>query len=223
MSNLQPSQNGSANAHSAGWLHRIDPGVAEKLRFFGAFLRQPSSTGSLAPSSRALGRAMLHGCRLREARTVVEFGPGTGAFTRLILERMGEETRFLALELNEQHVRLLKEKHPRLHVHRDSAERIGHYLRRHRASKADYIISGLPWANMPAATQDRILRAVLRSLDGEGMFVTFAYIHARWLPRARHFRKRLEEHFGEVRTSRIIWANVPPAFVYRCRPAGGKR
>ena len=219
MSNLQPAAGSSAAnpPPEAGWLNRIDPAMAEKLRFFGAFLRQPSSTGSLAPSSLSLGRAMLYGCRLREARTVVEFGPGTGAFTRLILDRMGENTRFIALELNEQHVQLLRQRFPGLHVHQDSAERIAHYLRRHRAAKADYIISGLPWANMPGATQDRILKAVLRTLSEDGMFTTFAYVHARWLPRARQFRRRLEQHFGEVRRSRIIWGNVPPAFVYRCR------
>ena len=60
---------------------------------------------------------------------------------------------------------------------------------------------------------------VLASLAPDGMFTTFTYVHAFWLPRARRFRHRLECFFAEVKTSRIVWRNVPPAFVYRCRLA----
>src|SRR6266571_4168707 len=170
-------------------------------------------------SSSALAQAMLHGCDLRYARTVVEFGAGTGAFTRLILERIGGHTTFLAMELDDKHVRELRQRFPGVHVYRDSAERVQKYLADHRRKKGDYIISGLPWANMPVNEQERILEAVLYSLTPDGLFTTFAYVHARWLPRARRFRERLEHYFAEVTTSRIVWRNLPPAFVYRCRLA----
>ena len=153
--------------------------------------------------------------------TVVEFGPGTGAFTRLILERIGKQTAFLALELDEKHARGLRQHFPRLNVYHDSAERIQKYLAQHRRSKADYIISGLPWANMAVKVQEHILNAVVASLAPDGMFTTFSYVHACWLPRARRFRDRLENYFAEVKTSRTVWRNVPPAFVFRCRSAAG--
>lgn len=200
-----------------GLLKRLDPAVAERLEFLGNFLRKPASTGSFAPSSRWLARAMVRGCDLKNARTVVEFGPGTGAFTRLVLRRIGKQTTFFAMELDSEQARRLKERFPELHVYNDSAETIQRYLTRHDRKKADYIISGLPWGNMPAKVQERILDAVLASMAPEGTFTTFAYIHACWLPTALHFRKRLKEHFAEVKTSRIIWKNTPPAFVYRCR------
>jgi phospholipid N-methyltransferase len=65
--------------------------------------------------------------------------------------------------------------------------------------------------------QDRILEAVVKSLAPKGVFTTFAYLHAAWLPTAVRFRKRLKQHFGSVKTSRIVWRNLPPAYVYRCR------
>ena len=68
-------------------------------------------------------------------------------------------------------------------------------------------------------TRSNILAAVLASLSPEGMFTTFGYVHACWLPRARRFRDRLKNHFAEVKTSRTVWRNAPPAFVYRCRLA----
>jgi phospholipid N-methyltransferase len=160
---------------------------------------------------------MVRGCALTEAKSVVEFGPGTGAFTRLILHRIGEQTTFIALELAGEQARRLRERFPRVEVYNDSAEKVQKYLVSHGCKKADYIISGLPWANMPVKTQERILNAVLANLAPNGMFTTFTYIHAYWLPSARRFRKRLNEHFAQVRKSRIIWRNAPPALVYRCR------
>jgi phospholipid N-methyltransferase len=198
-------------------LNKLDPNVAERLQFLGNFLRNPGSTGSFAPSSTWLARAMVRGCDLKNARTVIEFGPGTGAFTRLILRRIGEQTTFFAMELDGEQARRLQERFPELHVYNDSAAKIQEYLAHHGRKKADYIISGLPWGNMPAKVQKPILDAVLASLAPEGTFTTFAYIHACWLPTALHFRKRLKEHFAVVKTSRIIWKNTPPAFVYRCR------
>ncbi len=209
----------SGSSPSVGFLEKLDPALAERLQFLSAFLREPARVGSFVPSSPALAEAMVHGCDLRNARTVVEFGAGTGAFTRLIRERMGGHTTFLALELDDNHVRGLRQRFPGVHVYRDSAERVQKYLASHRRTKADYIISGLPWANMPVKEQERILEAVLNSLAPDGLFTTFAYVHARWLPRARRFRERLEYYFGKVRTSRIIWRNLPPALVYRCRLA----
>lgn len=208
-----------SGASSAGILERLDPAMAERLRFLSSFLREPARVGSLAPSSPALAEAMLRGCDLKNARTVVEFGAGTGAFTRPILERIGGNTTFLALELDHKHARDLRRRFPGVHVYRDSAEKVQKYLALHRRKEADYIISGLPWANMPVTAQERILDAVLDSLSPDGLFTTFAYVHARWLPRARRFRERLERYFVEVKTSRIVWRNFPPAFVYRCRLA----
>src|ERR1041385_3438460 len=78
-----------AGVSFAGFLERLDPAMAERFRFLGSFLREPARVGSFVPSSPALAQAMLRGCDLRNARTVVEFGAGTGAFTRLILAHAG--------------------------------------------------------------------------------------------------------------------------------------
>src|SRR6266536_4768032 len=114
----------NTGASSVGFLEKLDPAMAERLRFLSAFLREPARVGSLAPSSPALAQAMLRGCDLRNARTVVEFGPGTGAFTRLILERIGRHTTFLALELDDKHVRGLRQRFPGMPVYHDAAAMI---------------------------------------------------------------------------------------------------
>lgn len=180
-------------------------------------MRRPAEVGAIVPSSRWLAQAMLQGCDLKHADTVVELGPGTGAFTGLILRRLGRQTTFFAVELMAENVRALRRQFPGLTVYRGSAESLPVYLGRQGKAFADCIVSGLPWSNMLAPLQDQILEAILGSLSPHGVFTTFAYLHAAWLPTARHFRKRLEASFARVSVSPVVWRNVPPAFVYRCR------
>lgn len=187
-----------------------------RLRFFSAFLREPFKVGAFWPSSPELAEKIVGGCDLRSRSTVVELGPGTGAFTSLILERLRRQAQFFALELSPINVRELQRRFPRLDVYADSAERLPEYLERRDAQKADCIISGLAWGNMLPATQNKIFDAVLSSLAPGGLFTTFAYVHARWLPTSLRFRQRLYRHFSRIEVTPIVWRNLPPAFVYRC-------
>jgi phospholipid N-methyltransferase len=147
---------------------------------------------------------------------VVELGPGTGAFTGLILSRIRASTTFFALELDPGFTKGLRSRYPGLTVYNDSAERITQYLKIHGKRCADYIVCGLPWASLPLGVQDRIFEGVLDSLQPGGHFVTFGYVHARWFPNAQRFRRRLRRGFSRVETSRVVWKNFPPAFIYRC-------
>lgn len=199
-----------------GFFRHLERDFKERVEFFRVFIREPTHVGALSPSSRSLARAMIHGLALKTADTVVEIGPGTGAFTRFILKRIGEQTTFFALELNEAYVHSLRMRFPELIVYLDSAEAIPQYLNRHGKQAAKYIISGLPWATLDASIQERIMHAIVTSLAPAGVFTTFAYIHALWMPAARRFRRRLERCFERVETSPVVWNNLPPAFVYRC-------
>ncbi len=204
------------HSHETSFLRTLELGLLERIEFFEAFIREPTTVGALSPSSKALARAMIEGMRLGSADAVVEVGPGTGAFTGLIRERIGRKTTLIALELDPGHTRSLKRRFPDLIVYNDSAEKMTEYLAHHGKHRADYIISGLPWASISLAVQERIMKAVLVSLAPAGVFTTFAYFHARWLPNARRFRRSLAQQFQQVETSPIVWRNLPPAFVYRC-------
>ena len=98
----------------------------------------------------------------------------------------------------------------------DTAENLPSYM---KGRRADCIVSGLAWGNMLPHTQDRILQAMLKSLAPGGQFVAFAYVHAAWFPTSLRFRRRLLECFRHVETTPIVWRNLPPAFVFRCRRA----
>ena len=159
---------------------------------------------------------MVAGSRLDQARLVVELGPGTGSFTRVILDSLGPTTRFFALELDDQAVRRLRERFPALEVFHDSAEAVGRRVRESGHPHAEYVISGLPWAVMPAAIQQGIMRNVVDALAPGGVFTTFAYLHSRPAPPAQRYRRLLDELFRSVQFSPVVCGNLPPASVYRC-------
>ena len=183
------------------------------LHFLGEFVRQPLKVGAILPSSKALSRVVVESCHIRPADTVVELGPGTGAFTGLILKRLSSRGRLLAVELNPTHADILRRRFPKCEVVQDSAEHLKQHL---DGELADCIVSGLAWGSMHPRLQNQIFRAILRSLKPGGQFIAFAYVHAAWLPPARRFRQRLERHFKQVETTPIVWRNLPPAFVFRC-------
>lgn len=201
----------------------LDAKLDEHVAFLCSFLRGPASVGAVAPSSPALALAMLTGCDLAHADTVVELGPGTGAFTGPICDEIGSRTTFIALELDAHHVKRLQRQFPRAAVYHDNAALLPHYLARHEKQKADYIISGLPWASIPSRERERIMTAILASLAPGGVFITFGYFHARLLPGARRFIAQLRQDFLRVERSKLVWRNIPPAYVYRCTLAGPSR
>jgi phospholipid N-methyltransferase len=83
-------------------------------------------------------------------------------------------------------------------------------------SDVDTIISSLPWAVTSAAEQDQYFDAMFAVLKPGGQFTTFAYIPGLLLPAGQRFQRQLTQRFSTVRRSRMVWRNVPPAYVYHC-------
>ncbi|WP_236059739.1 class I SAM-dependent methyltransferase [Actinacidiphila acididurans] len=177
------------------------------------FLRRPLMTGAVAASSRRLALAMTEGIGLERARLVAELGPGTGVFTDAILARLAPGARLVAVELNPVLADRLAatRRDTRLTVVPGSAADLAAAVR----EPVDAVVSGLPWTVMPRERREHILDAVTEVLAPGGRFTTFAYLHAAWTPPARHFTAELAHRFDHVERSRVVWPNLPPAFVHR--------
>lgn len=185
--------------------------------FIQQYLQHPQHVGAVAPSSKFLAREMVEWIDWPSVRSVVEYGPGTGSFTGHILESARPDCRYLGIEFNPVLAKVFRSRFPNLTVVEDSVSNVRRICRQQGFDGVDCIVSGLPWASLPLATQLEYLEATRSVLGKDGQFVTFAYLQGLILPAAQRFRKLLKQSFSEVSTSRTVWLNVPPAFIYRCR------
>jgi phospholipid N-methyltransferase len=190
-------------------------GWAEHLLFLRALLRNPRSVGAIAPSSPYLARRMVMG--IAGAEQIVELGPGTGVFTREIVGRVGPLCRVLAVEVNRAFVERLQRVWPQVDCVCASAETLPALAAARGISGVDHIISGLPFASLPAETTRRILDGVHETLRVGGTFTTFQYVHAYGMAAAASFRRELSARLGSGPHSHLVVRNVPPAFVLTWR------
>lgn len=188
--------------------------MRDTARFLRAFARDPLHTAAVAPSSAALAAAMTG--VVTPGAVVVELGPGTGAFTRAVQERLAGTGRHLAVELNAEWAALLAGRYPAVDVVRADARELPTLLRDRGIGPADVVVSGLPWV---AYTGTGLHGLIAAALAPDGAFTQFAYSATRRLPPARRQFADLRAHFADVAVSPTVWRNVPPAVVYTARAA----
>lgn len=189
-------------------------------RFIREFLRRPNRIGAVAPSSNALSLQLVKSIDWDRVQCVLEYGPGTGVMTRHILNHMRPGTRFHAIELNPDFAAIVRQRFPQVVVHEDTVANVKTLCEREGLPQIDAILSGLPWASFSNQDQRTYLDAMMTVLKPGGQFATFGYLQGLLLPAGRRFRQQLGDYFADIRKSRIVWGNIPPAFHYSCRRAG---
>jgi phosphatidylethanolamine/phosphatidyl-N-methylethanolamine N-methyltransferase len=155
-----------------------NPGIGQlrdSLEFLRGFVRNPAQVGSVMPSSRWLEQRLVRQAGIRDARAIVELGPGTGGTTAALLQAMAPGARLLAIELDPEFHRHLRATcaDPRLQLELGSAERIAEFLEAHRLGAPDAIVSGIPFSTMPPAVSDRIAARIAQVLRPGGRFVAY--------------------------------------------------
>lgn len=211
-----------AQRRAEGWLFLIES--AQDLR----------TTGAIAPSGRALARALTEPVRLQAPRplSVLEAGAGTGAVTRALIPQLTRGSRLDIVEANPRfagRLRGLVAAHPhlaggqaRVDVHQMYVEELD------TDQRYDVIVSGLPLTNFTPAQVDRIMNRYLELLHPGGTLTYFAYLgtrKARALTASRAEARRhaaVDEVMAAYQSAYAIgrwtmWANLPPAYVWHLR------
>ena len=191
--------------------------MAARPHFLREFVRDPASVGAIAPSSQPLARMMVNAIGPERRHAVLELGPGTGVFTAEILHHLRPEQRYLGIERNPVFHAALSAQFGAQHFVLADAAELGRILRAQGIPHVDAVVCSLPWASLALAVQDLVFAALSRALSHGGVFATFAYLQGTLLPGGQALRRRLVKEFASVQRSPIVWANLPPAFVYICQ------
>jgi phosphatidylethanolamine/phosphatidyl-N-methylethanolamine N-methyltransferase len=201
--------------------------------FLTQFLRNYETTGSIIPSGRALATALSrHVGQGAAAQRILEAGPGTGAVTGCIVERMRHDDQLWMVELNPTfaaHLRTAFKEKPhfravadRCHIVEGSVQALG------RDGQFDLVVSGLPLNNFSPEDVRIILEAYSKLLKPTGILSFFQYILIRPAKmmvstgserdRLRGVGAAIEGMLGQREFAREwIWPNVPPAWVHHTR------
>ena len=193
-------------ALTSGGRENLGEGLRRRALFLRSMISHPRRVGAVWPTSRWAVRDLLDMGDLPGARTVVEFGVGTGVYTEEILKRLHPEGTFLAFEIEPDLASAVaaRLKDPRLRVINDSAEHVDYYL---EGAKADYIVSSVPFTSLPVDVRRSLLEAARGALAPDGQMLVLQY-STTVLP-------DLERTFATIRR-RFSPLNIPPAFLFAC-------
>lgn len=181
----------------------------------GLFLRRwaanPLQMGSVVPSSPALGRRIAALIERQGDEVVVELGAGTGAISRELLARGVPADRLVVVEIVPEMARHLARSLPGATVIEADAFALSEALPQAMHGRVGTTICGIPLVLLPIERQRRFVAAVEAVAPGRG-FLLYTYCVTSPLP----YRQ-----LG-LKARREAWTpfNLPPASVWRYRPAG---
>ena len=78
------------------------------MSFLIEYIKHPRKIGAVAPSGKSLSLKMMQPIDFSAARVIVEYGPGTGSFTKELITRMKPETELIMIEQNAHFFEQLK-------------------------------------------------------------------------------------------------------------------
>jgi phosphatidylethanolamine/phosphatidyl-N-methylethanolamine N-methyltransferase len=189
-------------------------GLADSARFLKALIVEPRRTGAVAPSGRALARAMAAAAGPPPHGLIVELGPGTGPVTRSLIETGVARERLALVEYDPGFCRLLRERFAPAMIIQGDAYDLPRTLAELAGQPIGAVVSSLPLLNQPPERRAKLIGDAFALMGPSGLFVQFTYGLQSPIP-----PEVCANRYVAVR-SRPILLNLPPARVWTYRLEG---
>ena len=173
------------------------------------FLSNAKTVATIAPSSRALSRAIVRGIDWPKTECVVELGAGTGPVTAELLASAPPGVRVVINEFLPEFCEALRVKFPNAKIVEGDARALVDMLAQRGITHVDYILSGLPLTHFSEADRAAVIDQAAKILGPNGEFRQLTT--APWL-----YRSLYRRYFRRVSFKLVVW-NLPPGGVYFCR------
>jgi phospholipid N-methyltransferase len=175
------------------------------LAYLKSFFKD-KDVASVTPTS---GFCVRHVCRpidFSKDISIVEYGAGSGVFSRYLLQNMTPDSKLALFETNDLLFEELQEiDDPRVSFYQDSVEFVTEVLPDEYFGNTDYIISGIPFSFLDKEAKSSVLKQSYELLREGGKFLAYQT--------SGHLKKPLQNTFGNVHTE-WEWRNIPPMTVY---------
>ncbi|MEO5923936.1 MAG: methyltransferase domain-containing protein [Bryobacteraceae bacterium] len=181
---------------------------ADQFNFLKEWLSAPLRIGAVAPSGDSLAEIITRDISAEHA-PVIELGPGTGVFTRSLIERGIPENKLALVESSLEFAKRLEGQFPASRILCMDASGLDQ-IELFEGQQAGAIISGLPLFSMQNRKVVEILQASFAHLRPGGFFFQFTY--GPCCPVAPQVLETCDLSANRVGGT---LKNVPPAAVYR--------
>ena len=160
--------------------------------------------GAIAATSDILAKKMIENMHFEKTLIIVEYGPGEGMITRMLLDSMTLDSVVFVFETNTTFVKKLKEiKDNRLIVINDDASNAKSALKnKYNVEYVDYIISTIPFTFIEKHARSRIMYDSYKMLKQNGLFITYQYSFLIYGLVKRYFKNANWD---------VVIFNLPPA------------
>lgn len=179
------------------------------------------TVAAVAPSSPHLAAAMVAPLPLSQALIAVELGAGTGTMTRALLDELPRDATLIVFEINPRFFDYLKANFTdtRVILINENVENIETALRQRGYDHVDVVVSSLGLGFMSEEQRHKIFEGLMPFVRPHTVMTQYQYIHSLQFANGRlrrlSLRPLLQHYFSSVK-SKIVWRNVPPAYVYTC-------
>jgi len=177
------------------------------LAYIKNFIRD-RDVAAITPSSKFLVKRVCKWIDFDTPRRIVEYGPGTGVFSKYLLENMHDDSELIMIEGNASFVQPLRaycEGDERAVVVHDRAENVRQIMDTHGVERADYVLSGIPFSFLDEDVKHELISRTRDVLTSDGKFLVYQNYN--------HMEKPLRRHFDSV-TREYEILNLPPMFAY---------
>jgi phosphatidylethanolamine/phosphatidyl-N-methylethanolamine N-methyltransferase len=190
-------------------MHQVRSNKARWKEEWACYLRalwNDRQVANIVPTSQSAVRNLCDKIDFSKKLIAIEYGAGTGVFSRYLLERMTDDSLLVLIERNKiLHDYLSSLKDSRVILSHDSAENILDILTTHEITDVDYIICGLPLSFFEQNQKRQILRVSHQILKFGGKLLAYQTFN--------HLKKPLQLYFRFVQVTFEI-RNLPPLFIY---------
>ena len=162
--------------------------------------------GSITPSSFALRKLVRENLVCGPDQVVVEFGGGTGAITRALLEAGIPGDRVYSFELDNHLARYLRGVYPDINVVNDDCRKAAALLGPEIVGKVGTVVIGIPTATLPLPVQREVVDAAFSIMPKGSRFLLYTYM----------LNSSLNMKALNIKGKRLDWTplNVPPASLW---------
>lgn len=180
--------------------------------FFKRWMANPLSMASITPSSPALSNLIARNVRRDPDEIVVEFGGGTGAITKALLESGVPPSRLYTIELDKELAAYLRRHFPEVNVVEGDVRDVRKLLPPQYVGKVGTVVVGIPMILIPVEAQRVIVDEIFKIMPEGRQFL--AYTYSAGSPMKRDQLGITGRRVG------FTMANIPPASAWGYKKKG---